>query len=357
MQRPARVSIDSDALRHNIGIVKKNAPHSNVMVAVKAQAYGHGMLLTANACKAVCDGFMVASLEEAIVLRQQITDKPILAIQGFSSKADMNAALKHDIRCVIHDHSQLALLNTEPQGVCHLKIALKIDTGMHRLGIFPKEAVSSYQQIRQQVSNTESVWLMSHLACADELENNLTVQQQQCFEVVTKFIDEPRSLANSAGILAWKQTHYDWVRPGIMIYGSSPFKAKTAKSLGLKSTMTFEAPLIAVHQLQKGDGIGYGQIWRCPEDMLVGVVACGYGDGYPRHASTGTPVSVNQQRTQLLGRVSMDVIVIDLRNISAAVGDWVECWGANIAVDEVAERAGTISYELLCSVGARFVNS
>ena len=353
MLRPARVKIHKEALQHNVGIAKKHAPQSKVMVAVKANAYGHGMVQTAQACEEVADGFMVASLQEGVTLRQKQISKPILAIQGFNSVDDMGRAIKYNIRCTIHDHTQLALFIENPQLVIGLKVAIKMDSGMHRLGFPPEQAIAHYQKIRPLVEKQEPVWLISHLACADELENNYTLVQQQCFEQATQSIDEQKSLANSAGVLGWKQTHYDWSRIGIMTYGSSPFHSKSAASLGLQAAMTFEAPLVAIHKLKKGDSIGYAQTWVCPEDMSVGVVACGYGDGYPRHASTGTPVSVNQQRTQLLGRVSMDVIVIDLRNITADVGDWVECWGKMIAVDEVAECATTISYELLCAAGRR----
>ncbi|MCK5726408.1 MAG: alanine racemase [Thiotrichaceae bacterium] len=351
MTRLARLRVHSKALQHNIMVAKKHAPDANVMVAVKANAYGHGGLQTAKICQNYCDGFMVASLYEGIVLRQQGIILPILSIQGFSSADDIKEAIQYNIRCVIHSLSQLVLLESHPESASNLKITLKIDTGMHRLGLAPESVASSYQRIKSLVSVNSSVWLMSHLACADELENDYTRQQQDCFNQLTESIDASKSLANSAAILGWENMQYDWVRPGIMIYGSSPFATHSAIELGLQAAMTFEAPLITIQQLNKGDAIGYGQTWQCPEDRLVGIVACGYGDGYPRHAPSGTVVSVNQQRTQIIGRVSMDVIVIDLHNIQAEIGDWVECWGENIAVDDVALSAGTISYELLCSAG------
>ena len=195
---------------------------------------------------------------------------------------------------------------------------------------------------------------MSHLACADDQANTVTIQQLELFNLISKSIKAEKSIANSAGILGWPSTHMDWVRPGIMLYGASSLMGKSANQLGLKPVMTLCSRLIAVNQYKKGERIGYGGTWSCPEDMQVGVVAVGYGDGYPRHAAIGTPVLVNGDQASLVGRVSMDMITIDLRSIkNARVGDLVVLWGDGLPVDEIAERAETISYELLCGISPR----
>lgn len=352
MSRPARITIHSKALRHNLLVAKQAAPHSKLMPALKANAYGHGIIHTAKTLADIANGFLVACLSEALILRKALIDLPIMVIQGHQSLDDLKVAAEKNIRLVIHDETQLPLLDQLSASVI-VKVTLKLDTGMHRLGFPPELTTDLYKQLQCHPSIHPDIWLMTHLACADDLANNHTAQQITCFNQMTQTISAPKSMANSAGILGWNHSHYDWVRPGIMTYGSSPFTNKLRNAFNLKATMTLTAPLIAIHSLKKNDAIGYGSTWSCPKDMPVGVIACGYADGYPRHISEDTPVWLNGKRTQVLGRVSMDLLVIDLSEIlTAKIGHLAECWGQHISVDEIAKSAETISYELLCHAGS-----
>jgi len=350
MPRPARITIHSNALRHNLKQVRKAAPQAKLMPAIKADAYGHRAISTAETLHDLADGFLLACLSEALALRDAGINKPLMVIQGPQSQNDLVVAADKNIRLVIHNETQLILLD-DFKSHKKVSITLKIDTGMHRLGLKPELAQKLHQQLKQQATINPNIWLMSHFACADELDKSTTQQQIECFDQNTHSIEAPQTLANSAGILAWPDSHRDWVRPGIMLYGSSPFATIDRETYKLRATMTLSAPLIAIHSLQKGDAIGYGSTWACPENMQVGVVACGYADGYPRHISSGTPVWLNGHHSQILGRVSMDLIVIDLRNITAKMGDNAELWGENNNIDTVAKCAETISYELLCHAG------
>lgn len=356
MARPALVTIHESALRHNLIVAKQTAPHSKVMPALKANAYGHGMINTAEVLRDLADGFLVACLSEAIQLRESGTKLPLMVIQGYQSAADLTVAAEKDIRLVIHDEAQLGLLDSLAVSK-KVKITLKLDTGMHRLGLPPEKAKALYKQLQSHPNVDPDVWLMTHLACADDLKNNYTEQQITSFQRNTQSIVAPKTIANSAGILGWSESHQDWIRPGIMTYGASPLINQSRKSLNLQACMTLTAPLISIHTLKKGDAIGYGSTWSCPNDMKVGVIACGYADGYPRHAGSGTAIWINEKTTQILGRVSMDLIVIDLTDISAEIGHLVECWGKHVDVDAVATSAESISYELLCHAGSSCKNT
>lgn len=350
MKRSARIKLHSRALRHNLQQVKHNAPASNIIAVIKANAYGHGMLAVANSLDNA-DGYAVACLPEAIELRRSGTTHPILVLQGHQNLQDLQAANEYQLRVVLHDLDQLTYF--DQLGTAQIQVALKIDTGMHRLGLQPKDISSLYRKLKQHHNIDTDIWLMTHLACADELDNPATRQQLDCFKRATDDIKAPTCIPNSAGILGWQETHSDWVRPGIMLYGSSPFAfaEKGREKYNLQAAMTLSAPLISLHSLKKGDPIGYGASYHCPSDMRVGVVACGYADGYPRHAGTGSPVSINGIKTHTVGRISMDTLIINLDNIAARVGDFVELWGKNISVDCIAHHADTISYELLCNAG------
>ncbi|MEE9351145.1 MAG: alanine racemase [Thiotrichaceae bacterium] len=351
MSRPASITIHSSALRNNLLVAKQAAPNSKVMPAVKANAYGHGIISTASTLSDLADGFIVACISEALVLRESNITNELLVIQGHQTIEDLNIAAEKNIRLVIHDEAQLDLLGSFSSKL-NLKVALKLDTGMHRLGIEPSLTPSIYAKLQAHSSIHPDIWLMTHLACADDIKNPYTQQQIATFEHHTQSFSTTKTIANSAGILAWAGSHKDWIRPGIMIYGSSPIMGKSRKDFNLQATMTLAAPLIAIHPLKKGDAIGYGSTWTCPQDMQVGVVACGYADGYPRHAASGTTVFLNGKLSQTLGRVSMDLIVIDLTNIQAEIGHLVELWGGDINVDDIAQSAETISYELLCHAGS-----
>jgi len=349
MKRSAWITIDYTALQHNLEQVHRFAPQAQVMAVIKANAYGHGMIKVAEALNRA-HGFAVSCISEALELRKAEFIHPILVLQGYKNQPELQTASANNLRVVIHDPAQLQLLEQVFLSK-KLNIALKLDTGMHRLGFPIEDSAKIYQKLVQNPQINTTCWLMSHLACADDLDNVYTLQQLSLFQQYTQSIKTPRSLAHSAGIVAWPETHMDWVRPGIMLYGVSPLLNTEAKQYRLKAVMSFYAPIIAVHHFQKGASLGYGLIWTCPESMPVAIVACGYADGYPRHAASGTPVWLNGYETQLVGRVSMDMIMIDLRGIAAHIGDVVELWGKHIAVNRVAQSAGTIAYELLCHVG------
>ncbi len=349
MPRSAWVTIDTDALQHNLRRVRELAPNSQVMAVIKANGYGHGVLEVAKALSSA-NGFAVSCISEALELRHAGFIHPILVLQGYQNFADLQLATTNNLRVVIHDYAQLKLLEQFPLNK-RLDVALKLDTGMHRLGIPIEETRRVYQQLNDNVNVNTGCWLITHFANADDVISDYTLSQLSQFKKYTHGIQAVRSIANSAGIIAWQDSHANWVRPGIMLYGSSPMLDGDRNKVGLKAVMNLYAPVIAIHNFKKGDAIGYGSTYKCPEDMQVGVVACGYGDGYPRLASTGTPVWINGKESQTVGRVSMDMITIDLRDQSVEVGDVVELWGSNISVDRVAASAGTISYELLCNVG------
>ncbi len=352
MSRPVQATIDVAALRHNLQRAKECAPEAEVIAVIKADGYGHGILRVAEALRSA-PAFAVAGIDEALALREAGFRKPLHLLSGFHHPAELGDIAAHDLTVVVHNTEQLDQLE-RAAFVRPVKIWLKIDTGMHRLGVAADQVDSCLQRLRR--ADCVTLGLMSHLANADNREDPYTRQQLRCFESCCRGHPLERSLANSAGVMAWPETHFDWVRPGIMLYGASPLLGSDARALGLEPVMTFESRLIAINHLRSGDPIGYGGDWVCPEPMAVGVVACGYGDGYPRHAASGTPVGVCGRRAPLVGRVSMDLITVDLRCApQAEVGDRVELWGRGIAVDEVAQGAGTIAYELLCGVTARVV--
>ncbi len=349
MKRSARAIIDSAALRHNLARCRQAAPNSLVMAVIKANAYGHNMLKAAETLNHA-NGFAVSCVQEALELRQARLLHPITVLQGYQNFADLKAVSEHRLRAIIHDPAQLALLDSAPSSL-KVDIALKLDSGMHRLGFPVEQARSLYATLSKHPNVRSKPWLVTHMACADEKANSHTQAQIDQFLYYTAGIDTTVSMANSASILAWPQTHSQWVRPGIMLYGASPFDKGDAKADGLQAVMTLTAPLIAIHTIHKGESIGYGASWICPSDMRTGVIACGYADGYPRHAPAGTPVWINGKETRTLGRVSMDMTVIDLSEVEAQVGDRVELWGKHLAVDRVARAAGTIAYEILCNAG------
>ena len=346
----AKISIDLDALRHNFRQVRRAAPNSKVMAAVKANAYGHGMVKVAQALDEA-DAFAVATVAEALSLKQAHIAQPVVILEGFLDLEELTIALEQDLICVLHSSYQLELLEKNPPSA--LKVWVKLDSGMHRLG-FPLPEAESVQRRLQRLGGIEVIGWMSHFSDADDLNNPKNRQQIADFQQATQNLSGERSLANSGGILGLPESHFDWVRPGIMLYGSSPFADKTAEELNLRPVMRFSARMVTVNHFQKGDSIGYASSWKCPEDMAVGVVSVGYGDGYPRHAAVGTPLLVKGQKVPLIGRVSMDMVTVDLRTQpNIKTGDVVMLWGGGLSVDQVASCASTISYELLCAVTQR----
>ncbi len=352
--------IDLDAMRHNLFRVRELAIGCPVVVAIKANAYGHGLIESAQAL-VDADAYGVARVEEGLRLRREGISKTIIILEGFSSQAELRLCQGRGFELVIHDLSQITQLEnyfksarTPPELHGHplLVLWLKVDSGMHRIGIAPEESSDAIAKLRQ-LPNVKLVGMLTHMANADDRNSDYTTRQLQRFEPCID-TDLQVSIANSACLLNWPQTRVGWVRPGIMLYGASPFSDTTAADEGLQAVMTLRTHLIAVRELKKGDAVGYGSAWRCPEDMRIGVAAIGYGDGYPRHAPNGTPVLVDGKRVALAGRVSMDMITIDLRNVAQArVGSSVVLWGEGLPVEEVAAAAGTISYELFCRLTAR----
>ncbi len=351
MTRPVYANIDSAALQHNLSRVRELAPDARIMAIVKADAYGHGLLSSTRALK-TADSIGLLEVEDAIKLRNEGFTQAICLLEGFSEANEIPLIARYQLETVIHSQWQLEILASVKEKL-NLSVWLKVDTGMNRLGFSTSEFTNALSSL-ETMPCIKDVAIMSHLANADTPKNPGTVEQLHLFNELTKSSAVPRSLANSAAILRHPDCHMDWVRPGIMLYGSSPFADASAQGLNLKPVMSLLSRIISIKQCKEGDAVGYGSTWQCPEDMPVAVIACGYGDGYPRHAPTGTPVMVAGQETQLIGRVSMDMITVDLRGLAnAAVGSSVELWGENVSVDVVAKRAGTIAYELLCGITAR----
>jgi alanine racemase len=348
-----RAVINLQALRANLQIVRQLAPASSIVSVIKADAYGHGMLEVARALSD-SDMLAVARVSEGVTLRASGIDKPVLVLEGFFESSEIPLAVEHRLDITIHQARQVDLLESMP-GLADgsLRFWLKVDTGMHRLGMKINDAEDCFARLQALSCAADNPVLMTHFANADDIDNDYTLKQIKSFDAFVSGFDLPLSMANSAGIIAWPESHRQWVRPGIMLYGASPMLGLKGTDHQLQAVMTLKSRLMAINHLQKGDCIGYGSSWCCPEDMPVGVVAIGYGDGYPRHAGSGTPVLVNGQRTQSIGRVSMDMVTIDLRGIEAAEGDEVVLWGEGLPAEEIAEAAGTISYELFCGVTSR----
>lgn len=348
--------INLSACQHNLNVAKQAAPESKCIAIIKANAYGHGMVKIAKALNDA-DAFGVARIEEAVQLRDAGITKTILLLEGFTSDTELNLARKYKLDCVIHNEHQIHLL--EQSNGDALTICLKVDSGMHRLGFNPNDVKDLYSRLKQSGNVNTPFTLMTHLANADDKHDDKSLKQIDTFyKCIEEFLSDKGSnnisIANSAGILGWPQSHAAWNRPGIMLYGVSPFINGRAKDQNLRSVMTLSSQLISVKEIKKGDTIGYGGTYVCEKNMTIGIVAIGYGDGYPRHAKIGTPVLVNNKRCSLVGRVSMDMICVDLsEQLSAQVNDPVVLWGEGLAIEEIAESADTIAYELLCGVTGR----
>lgn len=351
MSRPTGATIRLDALRHNLAEVRRRAPGSRVMAVIKANAYGHGIAAVAHAFRDA-DAFAVASLEEALRVRAVGLGNPVVLLEGVFAAEEQKRAAANGFEIVVHDARQLEWLKQHDGPP--LPVWIKVDTGMHRLGFTPQDFRAAYEQIAKlpQVAGTPR--LMTHLAKADEHDRAFTARQLQIFDELTGGLPGERSISNSAGTLAFPDAHRDWVRPGLVLYGVSPMEEGDGPSEGLKPAMTVATELIAVKTMPKGDVIGYGGRWSAPEETRYGIAAIGYGDGYPRHAGNGTPVLVNGERVPMIGRVSMDMIAVDLRSQpDARPGDRVVLWGEGLPVEEIARAAGTVPYELLCGVTQR----
>jgi alanine racemase len=353
MPRPIRATVSAGALAHNLLIAKAYAGRAKVWAVLKANAYGHGLERAARALQAA-DGFAVLDFQEAARLRVAGVAKPILMLEGFFKPVDLPLLAKYALTPVIHNPEQVELLKAADLGG-EIEVYLKINSGMNRLG-FPVEGLrAAYNTVRMH-RQVRKVSLMTHFADADG-PGGVKAQLDWLEEMVRPIeglAQATRSLANSAALIRFAEARGDWVRPGIMLYGCSPFADETAAQLDLQPAMTLTSELIATQQLAQGERIGYGFSYEAVGDMTIGVVACGYADGYPRHAPSGTPVLVNGKRTRTVGRVSMDMICVDISDLHGAyIGSPVTLWGEGLSADEVATAAGTVSYELLCALAPR----
>jgi len=339
------------ALRHNLNVVRSTAPNSKVMAVVKANAYGHGIVPVAQALLGA-DAFGVARLKEALALRDAGIGQPIVLLEGVFSHADLDVAVRLNLDVVIHSFAQLAMLESW-SSTRRLSAWCKIDTGMNRLGFRVDDFATAWARLRacQQV---ERLRVMTHLADADSQDQQRTPQQIAHFNRVVSGLNVERSIGNSAGLVAWPDARVEWVRPGLMLYGMSPFADSVAADLNLRAAMTLVTPLIAVREVNAGEEVGYGGTWRAAQPTRLGIAAVGYGDGYPRHARSGTPVCVAGQIRPIVGRVSMDMIAVDLGLESRAEsGEPVILWGEGLPAERVATFADTIPYELVCAMSQR----
>lgn len=355
MNQPTIAYIDLDALHHNLRIIKNNLPNSKIVAMVKRDAYGHGLVKIAQSLEPDVDAFGTVFLQEALSLYNAGIKKPIIVLSGFLDVEELIAIDEHGFDCSIHNFSQITILeNTKLSKPLH--VWLEIDTGLHRLGFQSSQIQEAYQRLMKIDLVQKPLKLMTHFANADNLDSDKTTQQINCFKTIIKDLNLEGEwcTSNSAAILGWPSTHTSWARPGITLYGVSPFGDKTGFDLGLKPVMTLTSKIIATHELEQGESIGYGGIYTCPEKMRIGVIAIGYGDGYPRNTKTGAPILVNGVRTQLIGRVAMDMICVDLRPVpNTKIGDNVVLWGKGLPAEEVAVFAGESVYELLSRLTSR----
>jgi alanine racemase len=341
-------SIDLKALSHNLDIVRQHSS-AKIIAMVKANAYGHGLLPVARFLekKSLVEMFAVANLEEALSLREAGIQKTILIMMGFLNEDELLVAANHGFHVVVHRAEQIDLLESLSGEA--ISVWLKLDLGMHRLGFLPSEAESVYQRLQACTGMKKPLHFMTHFPSGD-LHSSQS-QAAQFNDITKEWIGE-KSLSNSVSVLTHSLEGNDWIRPGIMLYGASPCQ-QTAAELNLKPVMTLRAPIIAIRYLKKDDAIGYDGTWICPEDMPLAIVGIGYGDGYPRHAKSGTPILIRGKRAPLVGRVSMNMIAVDLRDIEIPeIGEEVILWGEGLPAEVVAEYAGTLSYELFCRLSS-----
>lgn len=350
MSRPIVATIHSAALRQNLEIVRRAAPGSRVWSVVKANGYGHGISRIWQHLSGT-DGFALLNLAEAISLRELGWKKPILLLEGFFHSDELELLDRYRLTTSVHSNWQIQAL-AKAQLSAPLDIYVKVNSGMNRLGFMPEQVHNVWQKLRA-LENVGEMTLMTHFAEAEKEEGIIEPMKQ--VERAAEGLNCPRSLANSAATLWHPEVHFDWVRPGIILYGASPSgQWQDIAGTGLKPAMTLASEIIAVQQLWPGAGVGYGYRYHAAAEQRIGVVACGYADGYPRHAPCGTPVMIDGVRTTLIGRVSMDMITVDLTPCpQAGIGSKVELWGDGVKIDEVASSAGTVGYELMCAVAPR----
>ena len=369
--KPAIATINSAALRHNIQLIKSFAPNQKLLAMIKANAYGQGLLPAAHILADQVDGFGVARLREALEIQETGYTGKILLVEGFFDREELLKTLSRRFDSVIHCYEQLELLEQvakewekeQQKGFWKRKtkiyfpinVWLKIDTGMHRLGVHPEQVDEFYQRLKK-CPLVESISFVSHFSRADELDCGYTEKQISTFEQATQsYPEHARSISASSGILYWKQAHYEWVRPGIIMHGISPHY-EPITHLGFQPVMTLSSSLIAVRTHKAGEPVGYGGTWVSKKETKLGVIAMGYGDGYPRNSPEGTPVLINGRKVPIVGRVSMDMLTVDLgANSQDKVGDEAIFWGKDLLIEEVAKHIGVISYELITKLTPRVI--
>ncbi|KFC12290.1 catabolic alanine racemase [Trabulsiella guamensis ATCC 49490] len=350
MSRPVQASIDLQALRQNLNIIRRAAPQSRVWSVVKANAYGHGLERIWSALNST-DGFALLNLEEAIMLRERGWKGPILLLEGFFHADELELFDKYRLTTTIHSNWQIKAIQNARLNA-PLDVYVKVNSGMNRLGFAPDRIHTVWQQLRA-LPGVGEMTLMSHFAVAERPDG--IIEAMARVEQAAEGLECARSLSNSAATMWHPEAHYDWVRPGIVLYGASPSgQWQDIANSGLKPVMTLRSEIIAVQNLKPGEGVGYGQRYQAAQEQRIGIVACGYADGYPRHAPDGTPVLVDGVRTGIVGTVSMDMLAVDLTPCpQAGIGTSVELWGKEIKIDDVAAACGTVGYELMCALAPR----
>lgn len=368
--KPATATINGNALRHNFQLIKSLAPHSKICAVVKANAYGQGLRFVTKNLETMADAFGVARIKEALAIQESGYAGKIVLLEGFFDREELLKTLSRRFDTVIHCVEQLELLEQvaaewqaeQQKGFWKRKtkiyfpvsVWLKIDTGMHRLGIHPEQVAEFYQRLKA-CPLVNDITFISHFSRADEPDCGYTEKQIATFEQATQPYQAQRSISASSGILYWQQAHYDWVRPGIILHGISPH-SQPITELGFKPVITLSSSLIAVRSHKAGEPVGYGAGWVSPKETTIGVVAIGYGDGYPRNAPQGTPVFINGRKVPIVGRVSMDMMTVDLGADSQdKVGDEVILWGEELLIEEVAQAIGVINYELITKLTPRVI--
>jgi len=347
VSRQTQAIIHADAILTNFKLLAELAPDSRSMAVIKADAYGHGAVNVARILKHASPRYAVAIIEEAIALREAGITSPIVVLEGAHQPKECALARAHECILVMHNETQLAWMGSCPPS-SRPHIWFKVDSGMHRLG-FSLDKLADITRQYADLITTETV-LATHLACADDIENPFSNKQIASFKRVAQGINLPLSIANSPAVIGWPSSRGDWNRLGIAVYGGQPKRSH----IPIRPTMTLRSSVIALRKVPKGESVGYGQTWVAEKDSCIATVGIGYADGYPRHCPNGTPVMINGQRAALVGRVSMDMITIDVTHIpSVTIGDSVELWGENVAIGDVAEAAKSIDYELMTRISAR----
>lgn len=360
MSRASRAIIDLAALKRNCALAAQLCPTANILAVIKANAYGHGAVQVALTLEPSVQAFGVARIEEALTLRGCGVGRPILLLEGAFDADEVMIAAGQDFWLMVENASQVQAITEAPLQSIHasrgLRVWLKVDTGMHRLGFQPQDVYGAYEQLKQSRNVQGDIVICTHFACAELLNQDTTEVQFGKFNSLIRPLNVPSSLANSAAVLAWPQTHGDWIRPGLMLYGASPFEAPHDLATQLHPVMTLQSAVISTRRIATGERVGYGGAWCAERTSNIATVAIGYGDGYPRGAKNGTPVVVNGQVAPLAGRVSMDMITVDVTDLEGiTVGNRAELWGNTVSVSEVARYAGTNAYELLARMPQRVV--